>query len=1111
MINVAEILALARAPGGIDQLTYKRGVACADQDAVLRCSSEWANDQLVVHGAVHDEEIYHVSVIGSYDRAGQLTANSSCTCPLAHDCLHVVAVLIVQSVRTSYQDEQWRRRLDAILDEQPRESTSDQISTPTKLAIQLVLPRSQRVPSRAPLRALIRPRLAMRVVRAGAGERWVKTGMGWGELDLLDPDSSRLRIDTEVIDCLRQLKAALIRGQSYLINSNEPLSLQLAGEGIWPALTALAEADVPIVTSDLQVAITLAAEAAQLELDIAQGEGALGIRPGARYDERWYASDQLDLIGTRPHGVVLWERSATDGHSELILARLNQPASPALRTWFDSGEQLSVPVGAVDELIGDYLPQLERTISVRSHDGTISLPSQAEIHLRGELTWADDGSVELSWRWSYRQSDKQMQFPVEDTQSRRGLRDRARELELIDSLQLSAQLSALLGIGLYGRGTLAADRQFRQYEALDFARNHLPVLREAPQLELITNGDPPQFRELDSPAEIRFISPGEAYRKDRSDWLELDVIVSIEDEILGKVFIDLVRVLGALASGNTKIMVHRGVFVDVNRPEFDRLARLIHDARQLVDQPPTGIRVSRQEHDLLADLAEVGPSEGQIAHWSAASFALRALVEQQQALPAVPVPKTLTGILRPYQYDGYQWLSFLYRSRLGGILADDMGLGKTIQILAMISGAREAEISAVPDQPFLVIAPASVVGTWVSEAARFAPALRVVPISESMPRRGWSLDELVASAKPPDVIVTTYTLLRLEADQYTAISWAGLVLDEAQAVKNHQSKTFLAIRDLEARCRIAVTGTPIENNLMELWALLSLCAPGLFRYAAAFKDEYVKPIMQDADPDTLARLKRRIRPLILRRTKQVVATELPPKQEQVLRIELSPRHQKIYTMHLHRERQRILKLLNDLAENRITILASITRLRQLSLDPALIDPVYDKIGSAKIDALLDKLLELAAEGHRALVFSQFTGFLARVRARLDAEGLDYVYLDGATRKRNAVIDSFRNGRAPVFLISLKAGGVGLTLIEADYCFLLDPWWNPAVEAQAVGRVHRIGQSRPVMVYRMVAAGTIEEKVTELAAGKAELVESVLDADGTTSGPLSAADIASLLE
>lgn len=704
-----------------------------------------------------------------------------------------------------------------------------------------------------------------------------------------------------------------------------------------------------------------------------------------------------------------------------------------------------------------------------------------------------------------------MQFPVDGAQSRRGWRDRAGEIALIDNLQLSAELSALLGIGLYGRGTLAADRQFREYEALDFARNHLPILRKAPQLELITNGDPPQFRELDSPAEIRFVSPGEAYRKDRSDWLELDVIVSIEDEILGKVFIDLVRVLGALASGNTKIMVHRGIFVDVNRPEFDRLARLIHDARQLIDQPPTGIRLSRQEHDLLADLAEVGPSEGQIAHWSAASAALRDLEELQQALPAVPVPKALTAVLRPYQYDGYQWLSFLYRSRLGGILADDMGLGKTLQILAMISRAREAEISAVCDQPFLVIAPASVVGTWVSEAARFAPSLQVVPITESRSRRGWTLDQLITDAKPPDVIVTTYTLLRLEVDQYTAISWAGLVLDEAQAVKNHQSKTFLAIRDLDARCTIAVTGTPIENNLMELWALLSLCAPGLFRYPAAFKDEYVKPIMQDADQDTLARLKHRIRPVILRRTKQIVATELPQKQEQVLRIELTPRHQKIYSMHLHRERQRVLKLLTNLPENRITILASITRLRQLSLDPALVDPTYDKIGSAKIDALLDKLLELAAEGHRALVFSQFTGFLARVRARLDAEGLDYVYLDGATRKRNAVIDSFRNGRAPVFLISLKAGGVGLTLTEADYCFLLDPWWNPAVEAQAVGRVHRIGQSRPVMVYRMVAAGTIEEKVIELAAGKAQLVESVLDADGTTSGPLTAADIAGLLE
>ena len=250
---------------------------------------------------------------------------------------------------------------------------------------------------------------------------------------------------------------------------------------------------------------------------------------------------------------------------------------------------------------------------------------------------------------------------------------------------------------------------------------------------------------------------------------------------------------------------------------------------------------------------------------------------------------------------------------------------------------------------------------------------------------------------------------------------------------------------------------------------------------------------------------------MLRRTKDLVAADLPEKQEQLLEVELSPKHRKIYDTHLQRERQRILKLLDDLDENRISILASLTRLRQLSLDPALVDSAHEDVGSAKLDALVEHLVEISAEGHRALVFSQFTGFLARVRARIDAAGIAYSYLDGSTRKRAEVIDGFKAGDAPVFLISLKAGGVGLTLTEADYCFLLDPWWNPAVENQAVDRTHRIGQTRNVVVYRMVSAGTIEQKVMELAQRKAELFKSVLDADSMTSAALTADDIAGLLD
>jgi SNF2 family DNA or RNA helicase len=302
----------------------------------------------------------------------------------------------------------------------------------------------------------------------------------------------------------------------------------------------------------------------------------------------------------------------------------------------------------------------------------------------------------------------------------------------------------------------------------------------------------------------------------------------------------------------------------------------------------------------------------------------------------------------------------------------------------------------------------------------------------------------------------------------------------------------------------------MENRLMELWSLLSIVAPGLYPWPQRFTETVANPVERLGDRAVLERFRRRIRPFLLRRTKEVVAADLPAKQEQILEVSLTPRHRAIYETHLQRERQAVLGLVDDFDRHRIAIFRSLTRLRQLSLDAFLVDENYDAVGSAKVDVLVDHLLEVAAEGHRALVFSQFTTFLRRVRDRLDAEGIASSYLDGTTRRRPQVIESFRTGDDPVFLISLKAGGVGLTLVEADYVFLLDPWWNPAVEAQAVDRTHRIGQQRQVFVYRLVATDTIEEKVMALKARKAALFSQVVDDDALMSTPLGADDVRELL-
>jgi SNF2 family DNA or RNA helicase len=470
-----------------------------------------------------------------------------------------------------------------------------------------------------------------------------------------------------------------------------------------------------------------------------------------------------------------------------------------------------------------------------------------------------------------------------------------------------------------------------------------------------------------------------------------------------------------------------------------------------------------------------------------------------------PVPAGLHAELRPYQQRGFDWLVFLWTHPLGGILADDMGLGKTVQPLALICHARAARPA---DAPFLIVAPTNVVSNWASECARFTPELKVVAVTEIQARRGESLAAMIAGA---DVALTYYKLFRLDFPEYNTADWSALILDEAQFTKNHQSKVYQCARRLEAPFKLAITGTPMENNLMELWSLLSIPAPGLFANPTQFGDYYRKPIEKQGDTALLAQLRRRIRPLVLRRTKEQVATELPAKQEQVLEVELEPRHRKIYDTHLQRERLKVLGLIDDMNKNRFTIFRSLTLLRQLSLDATLVDDTYTNVRSTKIEALFEQLGDVIAGGHRALVFSQFTGFLGKVRARLDAEGVSYCYLDGKTRNRAAVLEQFKSGGAPVFLISLKAGGFGLNLTEADYCFLLDPWWNPATEAQAVDRTHRIGQTKNVMVYRLIAKDTIKEQVMTLKERKSQLFSSVMDADSMLNSGLSAADIRGLFE
>jgi SNF2 family DNA or RNA helicase len=576
------------------------------------------------------------------------------------------------------------------------------------------------------------------------------------------------------------------------------------------------------------------------------------------------------------------------------------------------------------------------------------------------------------------------------------------------------------------------------------------------------------------------------------DWFDLTGQVRFDDQVA-----PLPRLLQALKRGDNTVQLDDGTFgvlPDDWLKKYGMLAGLgTADGER--------VRFRRTQAGLLDALLASAPEISCDEAFRQAAHELRTF----DGIKAVKPGEEFTGTLREYQCEGLGWLHFLERFSFGGCLADDMGLGKTVQVLALLAGRRTQPKKGQARLPSLVVVPRSLVFNWMQEAARFAPQLRMLD------HTGLTRDKTGANFDACDLVITTYGTLRRDVLLFKDRAFDYCILDEAQSVKNASTDQAKAVRLLNARHRLALSGTPVENHLGELWSLFEFLNPGMLGHASVFK--LAGGAARNPDPETRAVLAKGLRPFILRRTKQQVAKDLPEKTEQTLYCELEADQRRLYDELRDHYRQALLKTIEQVGMNRakIQVLEALLRLRQAACHPGLIDKARCAAPSAKLDMLLPQLQEAVEEGQKTLVFSQFTSFLAIVRAQLDGAGVKYEYLDGKTRNRAEKVARFQTDPdCKLFLISLKAGGLGLNLTAAEYVFLLDPWWNPAVEAQAIDRTHRIGQTKPVFAFRLIARDTVEEKVLELQKTKRDLADAIVNADNSLIAGLKREDLEMLL-
>lgn len=570
------------------------------------------------------------------------------------------------------------------------------------------------------------------------------------------------------------------------------------------------------------------------------------------------------------------------------------------------------------------------------------------------------------------------------------------------------------------------------------------------------------------------------------DWFDLSVIVTFGDQTA-----DWKEVRSAILKGQPYVKLADGSIGQIPAEWIKRFKKVF----ALGKATEWGVELSEAQLplvDLLTSEAELRQGFEEFEH-------RRKRLRDFEQIEPQPLPAGFRGELRSYQKAGYDWLHFLYRYKLGGCLADDMGLGKTVQMLAFLQSLKETQ---KPASAHLLVVPKSLLVNWQREAERFTPQLKLLDYSKADRPKDF---KAFAEA---DVVLTTYGIVLRDIERLRKYHFDIVILDESQAVKNPLAQSAKAVRLLKSNHRLVMTGTPIENNTFELWSQFAFLQPGLLGSLEAFRREFVSPIEGEGDEETIETLRKLVYPFILRRTKSQVAPELPPREERIVFMDMSTEQEKLYRQMRDYYRQLLLGSIDSEINNdqRMRILEGLLRLRQISIHPALVEANFQ--GEApKFSWVLEMLETLQQEGHKALIFSQFVEALQLLRKALDSQAMPYAYLDGQTHNRQAQVDAFQNDpNLPFFLISLKAGGVGLNLTAADYVIHLDPWWNPAVERQAADRTHRIGQQKPVLIYKVIIRNTVEEKILLLQEKKRQLVDQLIHAESSIFKSLTREDL-----